>query len=135
MTASRADRPRLVDVAFWCWVAGALMFIAGGLIAATVRIEGFPLVVRIAGIFAVLIGALIAFLAGRTRNGDVRFRRALIALSLALVVIVGLGTALGLLVVHFLTLLGLVPLIAGTACITRPVAAAWFTGDQEPVDG
>jgi hypothetical protein len=135
MTASPTDRPSLVNAAFWCWVAAALLLIAGGLIAATVAIQGFPLVIRIGGAVTVLIGAVIAFLAGRTRRGDVRFRRALIALSLALVVVVGLGTAFGLLVVHFLTLLALIPLIAATACVTRPAAAAWFATDQEQVDG
>ena len=59
-----------------------------------------------------------AFLAGRSRSGDTRFRRAAVALSLAIVVLVALLTAFG--VVHILTLLAVIPLIVGTALITRP---------------
>jgi hypothetical protein len=135
MNASPQNRPRIVDVAFWCWIVAALLLIVGGLITASVSIAGFPLVVRVAGVLSVVIGAAVAFLAGRSRNGDVRFRRALIALTLALIVVIGLGSALGLLVVHILTLVALLPLIAGMVCITRPDAAAWFATPQEQTDG
>ena len=61
-----------------------------------------------------------AFLAGRTRSGDARFRRAALALSLTIVVLVALLAVFG--VVHVLTLLAVIPLIAGTVLITRPAA-------------
>jgi hypothetical protein len=41
---------------------------------------------------------------------------------IALIAVVG--------VVHMLTLLAVLPLIAGTVLMTRPAAASW--GDQEP---
>jgi hypothetical protein len=135
MNASPQNRPRIVDAAFWCWIAAALLLIVGGLITASVSIVGFPMVVRVGGVLSVVIGVAVAFLAGRSRNGDVRFRRALIALSLVVIVVIGLGTAVGLLVVHFLTLVALLPLIAGMVCMTRPDAAAWFASPQEKTDG
>jgi hypothetical protein len=69
-----------------------------------------------------------AFLAGRTRtSGDTRFRRAAVALSLAIVVLVAILAVIG--VVHMLTLLAVLPLIAGTVLITRPAASP---SEQEP---
>ena len=68
-----------------------------------------------------LAGAAMAFLAGRTRSGDARFRRAALALSLTIVVLVALLAVFG--VVHVLTLLAVIPLIAGTVLITRPAAS------------
>ena len=50
------------------------------------------------------------------------------ALSLTIVVVVALVAVFG--VVHILTLLAVIPLIAGTVLMTRPAAASW--ADQEP---
>ena len=118
MTAPQS-RPRAVTAAFWCWVAASVMLIVGGLIAASV--SALPMVYRGAGIIIVLAGAGMALLAGRTRNGDIRSRRAAIALSLVIVVLVAIIALVG--AVHMLTLLGVLPLIAGTVLITRPAAA------------
>ncbi len=119
-------RPRPVTAAFWCWVVAAVLLIVGGLIAASVDV--LPVFFRGAGVITVLAGAGLAFVAGRARTGDTRFRRAAIALSLALVILVALVAAFG--VVHILTLISVIPLIAGTALITRPAAAAYFEGGQ-----
>ena len=70
-----------------------------------------------------LAGAGMAFLAGRTRSGDTRFRRAAVALSLTIVVVIALVSVLGG-AVHVLTLLAVIPLIAGTVLMTRPSAAS-----------
>ncbi len=118
-------RPRPVTAAFWCWVVAAVLLIVGGLIATTVNL---PPVFRGAGVITALAGAGMAYLAGRSRAGDARFRRAAIALSLAIVILVALVAAFG--VVHVLTLISVIPLIAGTALITRPAAAAFFEGGQ-----
>jgi hypothetical protein len=123
MTAPQEQaRPRAVTITFWCWVAGALLLMVGGLIAASV--SGLPHVFRGAGVIAAVAGAGMAYLAGRTRRGDARFRRAGIALSLAIVVLVALTAVFG--VVHILTLVSVIPLIAGTVFITRPGSAAYF---------
>jgi hypothetical protein len=133
MTASRSNRPRGVDAAFWCWAASALLLIAGGLITASVNIAGFPVVFRALGGLSALVGMAVAFLAGKTRSGDTRFRRALIALSLATIVVIAIVAVFG--VVHALTLVALLPLIAGMVCITRPGVAAWFAAPKDTTDG
>jgi peptidoglycan/LPS O-acetylase OafA/YrhL len=106
------------------------MLIVGGLMAASVSI---PVAYRGAGVVTALAGAGMAYLAGRTRRGDVRFRRAAIALSLTIVVLASLlGASATLLggAVATLTLVAVFPLIAGTILIPRPAAASW--ADQEP---
>jgi hypothetical protein len=113
------SRPRVVTAAFWCWVIASIMLIVGGLIAASV--SSLPVMYRGGGVITALAGAAMAFLAGRSRNGDARFRRAALALSLTIVVLVALLAVFG--VVHVLTLLGVIPLIAGTVLITRPAAS------------
>jgi hypothetical protein len=116
-----SPRPRAVTAAFWCWVAAALLLVVGGMITASVSL---PPVFRGAGVLTALAGAGMAFLAGRTRAGDTRFRRATIALSLALVILIALLAVVG--VVHILTLIAVIPLIAGLALIPRPAAAAYY---------
>jgi hypothetical protein len=109
-----------VTAAFWCWVVAAVLLIVGGLITASV--SALPVVYRGGGVVTVLAGVGMAFLAGRTRSGDTRYRRAGIALSLVIVVLVAIVAVLGG-AVHVLTLLGVLPLIAGTVLITRPLAS------------
>jgi hypothetical protein len=123
MTA-RQPRPRVVTAAFWCWLVAAILLIVGGLLAASVEL---PPVFRGGGVVTALAGAGMAFLAGRSRNGDARFRRAAVALALTIVVLVALLAVFG--VVHVLALLGVFPLIAGVVLITRPAAAS---ADEEP---
>lgn len=119
------SRPRVITAAFWCWVVASILLIVGGLIAASVA--ALPMVYRGAGVITVLAGLGMAFLAGRTRSGDTRYRRAAVALSLALVVLLAIVSVFG--VVHVLTLLAVLPLIAGTVLITRPAASP---SEQEP---
>ena len=125
MTAPQ-PRPRVVTAAFWCWVVASILLIGGGLIAASV--SALPMVYRGGGVITALAGAGMAFLAGRSRSGDTRYRRAAIALSLVIVVLVAIASVLGG-AVHVLTLLGVLPLIAGTVLNTRPVAPST---DREP---
>ncbi|HKV22525.1 MAG TPA: hypothetical protein VJR50_26110 [Mycobacterium sp.] len=121
MSAPVPARPRSVTAAFWCWEAAALLLIVGGLIAATVPL---PALFRGAGALTALAGAGMAYLTGRTRTGDGRFRRAALGLALAIIVLVALASVFG--VVHFLTLASVIPLIAGIAFITRPTATAFY---------
>ena len=120
-----SSRPRVVNVAFWCWLAAALLLVVGGLLTATVNVPGLPGVFRAAGVLSALVGLALAFLAGKTRSGDDRFRRSATALSVATVLVIGANAVFG--VVHILTLLGLLPLIVAMGCITRPAAADWFS--------
>lgn len=118
MTADQS-RPGVVTAAFWCWVLGSFLLVTGGLIAATWA--DAPLLSRGAGVISVFAGAGMAFLAGRSRGDDARFRRAGMALSLAIVVLISLSAALG--VGNVITLLAGLPLIAGAALLTRPSAS------------
>jgi hypothetical protein len=123
-----APRPRAVTVAFWCWIVAAVVMIVGALLPAAVN-PSLPVAVLGAGAVAALAGLGMAFVAGRTRSGEPRFRRAAIGLSLAIVIVVAV---LG--VVHLLapiTLLALLPLIGGTVSIRTPEAQAWFDGEGE----
>jgi hypothetical protein len=124
MTAPQS-RPRAVTAAFWCWVVASVLLIVGGLIAASVAL---PAIYRGSGVITAVAGAGMAYLAGRSRNGDTRFRRAAVVLSLTIVVLVAVTAVFG--VVHVLTLLAVLPLIAGTVLITRPAASSW--AEQEP---
>lgn len=127
MTATE-PRPRALNVAFWLLLVGAVMLIGGGLIAAT---AGIPTVFRGAGIVCVVAGAMIAYLAGRVRkNGDPRFRRATVALSLVVVLMVSLVAVFG--IVHILALLSVFPLIVGAALLSRPPAATWISAEPDP---
>ncbi len=125
MTAPQ-PRPRVVTAAFWCWVVAAMLLIVGGLLAASVSL---PPVFRGAGAITAVAGAGMAFLAGRSRGGDTRFRRAALALSLTIVVLVALLAVFG--VVHVLTLLAVLPLIAGAVLMTRPAAASWAEQESQ----
>ena len=123
MTAPQS-RPRVVTAAFWCWIAASFLLVLGGLIAASLNV---PVVFRGAGVIFALAGAALAFLAGRSRGGDTRFRRAALALALALVVLIALAALFQL--TNGITLLAVFPLVAGTVLITRPGASL---PDQEP---
>jgi hypothetical protein len=109
----------VVTAAFWCWVVASIMLIVGGLLAASAAL---PAVFRGAGVVTALAGAGMAFLAGRGRSGDTRFRRAAIALALTVIVLVALLAVFG--VVHILTLLSVIPLIAGAVLMARPAATS-----------
>lgn len=122
-------RPSSVTAAFWLWLVSAVLLVAGGLLAASASIAAFY---RGAGVIFAVAGLMIGFLAGRARNGDARFRRAVVALSLGVIVLVGMCGVFG--VVHVLALLAVIPLIVAAMLASRPTASAWFdtpeTGDQ-----
>jgi hypothetical protein len=112
------SRPRVVTAAFWCWVVASVLLIVGGLIVASASL---PPLSRGSGVITGLAGGGMAFLAGKSRTGDARYRRAAIALSLAIVVLMPLVVMFG--VMHLLTLLAVLLLIAGAVLMTRPGAS------------
>ena len=139
-------RPTVVSVATWLLLLGAAMLIAGGLATATV---GFDTLRRVApssvsdasvrsyltlsrgtGALFAVAGAGLAFLAMRTRGRDARFRRALLGLALAIVVLAG-GAAVfsG---AHILALLSLLPIIVGVLLLNRHDAITWFAAPYPP---
>ncbi|BBX34585.1 hypothetical protein MMAG44476_23819 [Mycolicibacterium mageritense DSM 44476 = CIP 104973] len=118
MSAEPPSPPLRATIGFWVWLTASVLLIVGGLFAAAVELPGLNTVLfRGTGVLTALGGAAMAYLAGRSRTGEPRFRRAALALSMALVVVIGLTAALG--VVHILTLLGVLLLIAGTILNAR----------------
>ncbi|OBI74039.1 hypothetical protein [Mycobacterium sp. E740] len=118
MTAP-APRTRVGTAAFWCWVVASAMLMAGGLIAASWQ-NAHPLL-RGAGVISAVAGAGVAFLAGRSRAGDARYRRALIALSLTIVGLISISAVAG--IGNVVTLLAVIPLLAGVVLVSRAGAA------------
>lgn len=138
------ERPRVVDVAFWCLAAGAVMMTVGGLIAASTtydaaraaidatvgddQVRSYLTVYRVSGMISVSAAAALAFLAGRARRGDTRFRLATLGLAFAIVVVVGL-LAVGVGVAQPLTVLSLLPILVGAVLFTRPAARTWYESE------
>ena len=120
-----SSRPRVVNVAFWCWLAAAALTAALGLVQLT---ENAPPVFRVIGAVLLVVGLAQSFLSGRARQGDPRFARAATALAMATVVLIaimlfrfGVGPLALILIAVIMALL-----IGGTFCITRTDAQAWL---------
>lgn len=145
MTATES-RPRALTIAFWLLIAGSVLLMAGGLLALTFGFDALRQVVspaisdaavrqllnfrRAAGAVCVVAGLGLAFLAGKTRSGDVRYRRAALGLGLTLIVLVGVLQVF--VNIGLVTLLSLPPIIVGTLLLTRPAVAAWFDPGDKP---
>lgn len=111
-----SPRPLRATIAFSCWLAASVLLIVGGLIAASVSWPGtVNTFYRGSGVLTVIIGAAMAFLAGRSRGGDPRFRRAAMALALTAAALIAIAAAFSLVPVHLLTLAGVILLVVGTA--------------------
>lgn len=122
-----ASRPRIVDVAFVLWLCASIALVLAGMLLLTAR-TGLPMFFRGAGGLWALSGLALGYLAGRTRRGQARFRRAAVALSLSLV---------ALLAVFSLASRGVIwlPIMIATmvaaVLIMRPSAQAWFEAQDQ----
>ncbi|BBY63204.1 hypothetical protein [Mycolicibacterium helvum] len=127
MTATE-PRPRLVSIAFWCWLAAAILLIMAGLLLLLSR-DAVPVFFRGVGVLWIVSGALLSYLAGRTRSGDTRFRRAAVALSVALSVLLALFSVMtsGLVWLFILVLV-----IIAAVLVMRPAAQQWYQSGDEP---
>ncbi|MBB3747802.1 peptidoglycan/LPS O-acetylase OafA/YrhL [Mycolicibacterium sp. BK634] len=126
MTATQ-PRPRIVSIAFWCWLAAAILLMMGGLLL--VFSQGpVPVFYRGVGGLWIVSGALLSYLAGRSRGGDTRFRRAAVALSIALAVLLALFSVMtsGLV---WLVVLALV--MTAAVLVMRPGAQQWYLPDDD----
>src|SRR5690349_17916679 len=135
-----APRPRAVDFAFWMLVVGAVMLVVNGLMAMTVtfdmaramaadaltdeQVSNIVTFQRGVGIFSVVIGAALGFLAGRMRKGDQRFRRATIAFAVSISVLV-IGVAVLAQVVFVIAVLAVLPIVFGAVALMRPPVSQW----------
>jgi hypothetical protein len=130
MTAPH-PRPRVVEAAFWTWLAAAVLLVLGGLLIATSSAH-IPAFFRGAGALFAIAGFALGFLAGRTRQGDKRFRRAAVAMTWALAILV---TLFALMTMGFIWLVIIVLLITATALALRPTATQWFDTVEPPGGG
>lgn len=137
-----APRPAIVTTAFWLVLAGSVLLLAGGLLGLSSAIgtprsafsaelsdsEVSSIVTMRGGISALLLltGLVLSFLAGRARNGDLRFRRAVVWLSVVLVALVFVLALLAPFAIAPLALFGVVPVAIGATLFMRPAASDWF---------
>jgi hypothetical protein len=126
---SANPRPRIVDVAFWCWVAAAFLLILFGVLLVTATA---PVFFRAAGGVFTIAGLALAYLAGRTRRRNSRFRWAAVALALTLVVLLIL---FDILLRGLVWLLIVILLLIGAFAATRDTASAWFDAVASGSDG
>ena len=104
------QRPRIVSAAFWCWLAAAVMLAALGLL--------------------VVAGLALGYLAGRTRTGHTRYRRAAVGLALALVVLLAMFILIG--GGGVLWVLPMILTLVGAILVMRPSAQEWFPSEEKP---
>ncbi len=151
--ATKAESPEkaqpsveLVDAAFWCFLGGSVIMIVGGLMAATATFEAaratvdstvadeqvrsFLTIYQVNGVVSVVAAGALAFLAGRARRGDARFRLATLGLSFAIVVVVVL-LAVGIGVMQPLAVLSLLPILAGGALLVVPGVRIWYESEGD----
>lgn len=141
-------RPRIVTTAFWVSVAGAVLLIAGGSLGVTIflttpaataqRFQLSPQLIVGLGALFMIAGLVLGFLCGRTRNGDKRFRRAQVALSVVIVLLTFFLVVNGMSSnVTIPTFLGVIPVAVGATLLVRPAASAWFdtVAEQDGPDG
>lgn len=139
--ADSASRPAAVMTAFWLLIAGVILLMMAGLLTVTAdfdtvratspswasddAVRSYLRLFRGMGLLFCLAALALTGLAVRARDGDPRYRRAVMALGLAIVVMVPLAAVItG--AVLILALLSLLPIIAGVMLLNRPVVIQWF---------
>jgi membrane protease YdiL (CAAX protease family) len=136
-------RPSAVTTACWLLVLGAVLLMAGGLLAGLVSfdslrqtsppsvtddaVRAYARLYRGAGLLFGFAGLALVWFAGRARRRDLRSRRAAMALSLAFVVLVAVAAVLS--GTHILALLSILPIIVGTLLLSRPAVVEWYAGE------
>ncbi len=128
MSAPVPVRPRIVDAVFWLWLLAAVSLVVLGMLMALTR-GNLPPVFRGAGILFAVAGLALGYLAGRTRAGHARMRRAAVGLALALVVLLALFT---LMTGGVLWLIPMILTMVGAVLIMRPSAQDWFHLGETP---
>ncbi|GGC74458.1 hypothetical protein IEU95_16195 [Hoyosella rhizosphaerae] len=131
-------RPTVVSAAYWLWFAAAVVLILMGLgwlfvdeatiLAADPNFQNPGQLVdlmRMYGGIALVSAVFVAFLAGRMRRGDARYRRSLVAFSVVLSIfqimsiwLVGAG---------FFAIAVVAPVVAASILVYRPAAKSWFS--------
>lgn len=120
-------RPRLVTVAFWCWLVAAILLASLGLLLA-LNPANLPVFFRGAGSLFAVAGLALGYLAGRARTGHAGFRRAAAGLALALVAVLALFILFG---GGVLWVLPMILTLIGAVLIMRPSAQEWFPAEEK----
>jgi hypothetical protein len=128
MSAPVPARPRIVDAVFWLWLLAAISLVVLGMLMALTR-GNLPPVFRGAGIMFAVAGLALGYLAGRTRAGHARMRRAAVGLALALGVLLALFT---LMTGGVLWLIPMILTMVAAVLIMRPSAQDWFHAGETP---
>jgi hypothetical protein len=123
------SRPHVVDAAFWCWLVAAILLVTLGLLLALNQ-ANLPAFLRGAGALLAATGLALGYLAGRSRAGHARFRRAAVGLALALVVVLALFILTG--GGGVLWVLPMILTMVGAVLIMRPSAQEWFPPGATP---
>jgi peptidoglycan/LPS O-acetylase OafA/YrhL len=123
------QRPRIVSAAFWCWLVAAVMLAALGLLLALNKAH-IPVFLRGAAALFVVAGLALGYLAGRTRTGHTRYRRAAVGLALALVVLLAMFILIG--GGGVLWVLPMILTLVGAILAMRPSAQEWFPSEEKP---
>ena len=119
MTAAQ-PRPRVVTVAFWCWVVAAVLLVSLGLLLALNRAP-LPVFLRAAGGLLAVAGLALGYLARQALTGHGGFRRAAVGLALALVAVLALFILIG--GGGILWVLPMILTLVGAILIMRPSAS------------
>jgi hypothetical protein len=123
-------------------MAAAVLLVLGGLLAVTAgytallgsfpmaslsedQIRSLTFLFRGCGVLFIIVGLAIGYLAGRTRKGDKRFRRATVVLSYATVLLLVLCALLLGIVLPLPCVAGIASIVAAVA-VTRDSANEWF---------
>ncbi len=133
-------------LAFWSFIGGAVIMLVGGLMASTAtydvaraaipdtvsddQVRNYLTIYRSTGIGSAVAAGALAFLAGRARGGDARFRLAVLGLAFAVFVVIGL-LAIGVGVAQPLILLGLFPVLIGILLLVQPSARQWYEHEDQ----
>jgi hypothetical protein len=134
-----------VDAAFWCWMVAAVLLVVAGVASELVRydrvraiaaktisdqqVHRFVLYYQYVGFLWVLVGLTVAYLAYRTLQGDVRFRRAGVALSLSTIVLLLVWAVYASLPTPgFVASLAL---MAAVVLVMMPPARQWFNAVRQ----
>ena len=123
------QRPRIVSAAIWCWLAAAVLLAALGLLLALNKAH-IPVFLRGAAALFLVAGLALGYLAGRTRAGHTRYRRAAVGLALALVVLLAMFILVG--GGGVLWVLPMILALAGAILVMRPSAQEWFPSEEKP---
>jgi hypothetical protein len=122
-----SKRPRIVDAAFWCWIAAAALTALLGLLMATQSAASTAPFFRLAGVLLVVVGLGHGYVAGRARKGQLRFASAGVGLAMSSVAFLAVLLLFGSSIVGIIFVAAIMILmITGSVLIQRGSAQEWF---------